>query len=133
MNGLARVVLIGNLTRDPELRSTSGGTSVAQLSVAVNERVKSGGEWGDRVSFFDVTVWAGQAENAAKWLSKGSPVAVDGRLTQDRWEHEGQKRSAVKVIAENVTFLPSGERRENAAPADPEPMSATPSDDDIPF
>jgi single-strand DNA-binding protein len=116
MNGLARVVLIGNLTRDPELRSTQSGLSVGSFSVAVNGREKRGDSWEDYVSFYDVTVFGKQAENANQYLSKGSPVAIDGRLRQDRWENnDGQKRSAVKVIAETVNFLPSGERQGNGS------------------
>lgn len=137
MNGLARVVLMGNLTRDPELRNTQSGTAVCQLSIAVNERVKRGDNWEDYVSYFDCTVWGKQGENAAQYLSKGSPVAVDGRLRQDRWEHEGTKHYRVKVIADQVNFLPSGERRDDSnggqsQTSDPAP-SGPPDDDSIPF
>jgi single-strand DNA-binding protein len=135
MNGLARVVLVGNLTRDPELRTTAGGTAVGSLSVAVNERVKVQGEWTDRVSYFDCTVWGNSAESCAKYLGKGSPVAIDGRLRQDRWEHEGQKRQAVKVVAESVQFLPDGEKRGSGGSSDSSGSTDASSnpDDDIPF
>jgi single-strand DNA-binding protein len=134
MNGLARVVLVGNLTRDPELRTTGGGTSVTTLGIAVNERVKKGDNWEDYVNFFDVTVWGNSAENCAKHLGKGSPVAVDGRLRQDRWEKDGQKRSAVKVVAESVQFLPDGKKRDGGSGGSSESADAgTNPDDDIPF
>lgn len=111
MNSINRVIISGNLTRDPELRELASGTSVASLGVAVNERRKVDGEWTDVAHYFDVTVWAGQGEACARFLTTGSPVIVDGRLTQDRWENdEGQNRSAVKIVANEVIFLP---RREN--------------------
>jgi single-strand DNA-binding protein len=110
MAGMGRAVLIGNLTKDPELRHTAGGTAVCSLSVAVNSREKqSDGEWGEYVSYFDVTVWGNQGEACAKHLHKGSPVGVDGRLKQERWKDKetGAGRSAVKIIADAVQFLPS--------------------------
>jgi single-strand DNA-binding protein len=98
------VVIGGNLTRDPEIRPV-GDTTVCDLGVAVNERVKKDGEWEDRPSFFDVTVWGKTAENCAKYLTKGSPVTVQGRIRQERWENDsGDKRSKVKVIAQIVQF-----------------------------
>ena len=104
------VVVTGNLTRDPELRSTPGGTSVCDLRVAVNSRRKDGqsGEWVDKPNYFDVTVWGAQGENCANYLSKGRPVAVEGRLDWREWEtREGQKRQAVQIIANSVQFLGS--------------------------
>ena len=91
------VVVTGNLTRDPELRSTPGGTSVCKLRVAVNSRRKNPhGEWVDKPNYFDVTVWGVQGENCANYLSKGRPVAVEGRLDWREWEDkEGNKRQAV--------------------------------------
>jgi single-strand DNA-binding protein len=108
------VVITGNLTRDPELRSTPGGTSVCKLRVAVNSRRKDGqsGEWVDKPNYFDVTVWGAQGENCANYLSKGRPVAVEGRLDWREWEsQEGQKRQAVEIIANSVQFL--GSRGDN--------------------
>jgi single-strand DNA-binding protein len=104
------VVITGNLTRDPELRSTGGGTSVCELRVAVNSRRKDGstGEWVDKPNYFDVTVFGAQGENCANYLSKGRPVAVEGRLEWREWEsQDGGKRQAVEIIANSVQFLGS--------------------------
>jgi single-strand DNA-binding protein len=103
-----RVVLTGNLTSDPELRSLPSGTSVCKLRVACNTRRKDGptGEWVDKPNYFDVTVWGAQGENCARYLSKGRPVAIDGRLEWREWESEGGgKRQAVDIIADAVQFL----------------------------
>jgi single-strand DNA-binding protein len=102
------VVLTGNLTRDPELRSLPSGTSVCDMRIAVNTRRKNGatGEWEDKPNYFDVKVWGAQGENCQRFLSKGRPVAVQGRLEWREWEtQEGQKRQAVDIIAESVQFL----------------------------
>jgi len=102
------VVLVGNLTRDPELRATGGGTSVCSLRVAVNDRVKdpTSGEWGDKPNYFDVDVFGAQGERCAQYLSKGRQIAVEGRLRWREWEsQDGQKRSAVSVVANNVQFI----------------------------
>ncbi len=104
------VVVTGNLTRDPELRSTSGGTSICKLRVAVNSRRKDGqtGEWVDKPNYFDVTVWGAQGENCANYLSKGRPVAIEGRLDWREWDDkEGNKRQTVEIIANSVQFLGS--------------------------
>jgi single-strand DNA-binding protein len=110
MNNINRVVLTGNLTRDPELRSLPSGTAVCSLRVACNTRRKSSdGEWVDKPNFFDVTVWGGQGESVARYLSKGRPVAVDGRLEWREWEaQDGTKRQAVDIIADSVQFLGNG-------------------------
>ena len=102
------VVLTGNLTRDPELRSLPSGTSVCDMRIAVNTRRKNGatGEWEDKPNYFDVKVWGAQGENCQRFLSKGRPVAVQGRLEWREWEtQEGQKRQAVDIIADSVQFL----------------------------
>ncbi|HEX6586776.1 MAG TPA: single-stranded DNA-binding protein [Solirubrobacterales bacterium] len=107
--------ITGNLTRDPELRSTPSGTSVCKLRVAVNSRRKDGstGEWVDKPNYFDVTVWGAQGENCANYLSKGRPVAVEGRLDWREWEaQDGTKRQAVEIIANSVQFL--GSRSDNS-------------------
>ena len=93
-SNINRVVLTGNLTRDPELLSTPGGTSVCSLRVAVNSRRKDeSGQWVDKPNYFDVTVWGAQGENCAQYLAKGRPVAVDGRLNWREWEDkQGGKR-----------------------------------------
>ena len=145
------VVITGNLTRDPELRSLSTGTSVCKLRVAVNSRRKesSSGEWVDKANYFDVTVWGAQGENCATYLSKGRPVAVEGRLEWREWEaQDGTKRQAVEIIANSVQFLGSrdgaagggnGGSPQSDVPADTsdfedsEPAAVGSSDDDIPF
>ncbi len=123
----ARVVIAGNLTRDPELRQTPNGNSVCQLGVAVNRSYKdASGQWAERTSFFDVVVWGTQGDNVARYLTKGRQVCIDGRLEQRSYEaQDGTKRSKVEVIAENVVFMGTpGETREPAfrgsdrAPAD---------------
>lgn len=106
MNSINHVVIVGHLTRDPELKATPSGTSVCELGVAVNERVKRGETWEDLASFFDVTVFGSQAQTCADYLAKGRQVAVSGRLRQNRWEtQDGQKRSRVTIIADLVQFI----------------------------
>jgi single-strand DNA-binding protein len=105
------VVITGNLTKDPDLRSTGGGTPVCDLRVAVNSRRKNGqtGAWEDKPNYFDVTVWGAQGENCANYLSKGRPVAVEGRLDWSEWEAKdgSGRRQAVRIIANSVQFLGS--------------------------
>jgi single-strand DNA-binding protein len=105
--GIAHVTLVGNLTRDPELKQLPSGTSLCKLGVAVNSSFKdSSGQWQDKANFFDVTVWGQQGENCARYLTKGRQVAVDGRLNYDAWEaQDGSKRSRVDIIADTVMFL----------------------------
>jgi single-strand DNA-binding protein len=117
------VVLVGNLTRDPELRATSGGTSVCRLGLAVNERTKdpATGEWGERPNYFDIDVFGAQGENCAKYLTKGRQVAVEGRLRWRSWEtQEGQKRSAVSVVANSVQFIGPRDSGAGGQPAPPQ-------------
>ena len=104
-----RVVLTGNLTRDPELRTTPSGTSVCGLRIACNTRRKdASGQWVDKPNYFDVTVFGAQGENCAQYLSKGRPVAVEGRLNWREWEaQDGGKRQSVDIIADTVQFLGS--------------------------
>jgi single-strand DNA-binding protein len=107
-SNINRVIITGNLTADPELRSLPSGTAVCKLRVACNTRRKdnSTGEWVDKPNYFDVTVWGAQGENCARYLSRGRPVAIDGRLEWREWESpEGQKRQAVDIIADTVQFL----------------------------
>jgi single-strand DNA-binding protein len=146
------VVITGNLTRDPELRSTPGGTSVCKLRVAVNSRRKEGQDWVDKPNYFDVTVWGAQGENCANYLAKGRPVAIEGRLDWHEWEDkEGNKRQNVEIIANSVQFLGSrdggggggngnGFTPRSDTPADTSDYDAAPAgggggggDDDIPF
>ena len=103
-----RVVLTGNLTRDPELRSLPSGMSVCSLRIACNTRRKnnSTGEWEDKPNYFDVTVWGAQGENCARFLAKGRPVALDGRLEWREWQDkEGNTRQSTEIIADSVQFL----------------------------
>jgi len=139
MSSINRVVLVGNLTKDPELRHTPSGTAVANLRLAVNTRKKdSSGTWVEKPNYFDVTVWGKQAESAAQYLSKGRPVAVDGRLEWREWEApEGGKRQAVEIVAESLQFLGGGQGgggRSNGGDGESQADAApAPTDDDIPF
>ena len=103
------VVITGNLTKDPELRSTNSGTSVCEMRVAVNSRRKDqSGQWVDKPNYFDVVVFGAQGENCANYLSRGRPLAVEGRLDWREWEaKDGGKRQAVQIIANSVQFLGS--------------------------
>ena len=107
MASINRVVLVGNLTKDPELRHTPSGTAVCNLRLAVNTRRKDEtGQWVDKPNYFDITVWGNQGERCAQYLAKGRPVGVDGRLEWREWETpEGNKRQAVEVVADTVQFL----------------------------
>ena len=125
MNNINRVVLTGNLTRDPELRSLPSGTAVCSLRVACNTRRKDGEEWVDRPNYFDVTVWGGQGENVARHLTRGSGVAIDGRLEWREWEAEDtSKRQAVQIIADSVQFLGKGNGSGASSEDDGEPVAA---------
>ena len=144
-----RVVLVGNLTRDPELRHTPSGTAVCSLRLAVNTRRKDGatGEWTEKPNYFDITVWGNQGESCAQYLSKGRPVAIDGRLEWREWDaQDGTKRQAVEIIADSVQFLGGRGEGEGSFPGagggnQYVPASASsapaedfaPADDDIPF
>ena len=110
MASFNRVILLGNLTRDPEVRYIPSGTAVSDIGLAVNDRRKNTtGEWVEETTFIDITLWGRTAEIAAEFLSKGSPVLIEGRLKLDTWETDGQKRSKLKVIGEKMQLL-SGSR-----------------------
>jgi single-strand DNA-binding protein len=115
-----RVIITGNLTRDPELRALPSGTEVCQLGVAVNGRRKNpqSGQWEEEPNFFDVTVFGAQGQNCAQYLSKGRPVAIDGRLRWSSWEDKngGGRRSKVDIVAQTVQFL-GGRGDEGGAPS----------------
>jgi len=102
-----RVILVGNLTRDPEIKYIPSGTPVCEIGLAVNDRVKNAsGEWVDQATFVDVTLWARTAEVASEYLSKGSPVLIEGRLKLDTWEgNDGQKRSKLRVVCDRMQML----------------------------
>jgi single-strand DNA-binding protein len=140
-----RVVLVGNLTRDPELKQLPSGTSVCSLRIAVNTRRKDEtGQWADKPNYFSVSVYGNQAESCSQYLSKGRPVAIDGRLEWREWQaQDGAKRESVEVVADSVQFLgsrgdapaggdapqfvPAGAGGENAD------FAGSAADDDIPF
>lgn len=132
MYSLNKVLLIGHLTRDPELRSTPSGAAVADLGLAVNRRYTNGsGEPKEDVTFLTVVVWQKQAEATAQYLKKGSPVLIEGRLASRSWESKaGEKRTALEVVAERVQFLgrkPEGSAAAQASPARPA------GEDEVPF
>ncbi len=125
-----KVILMGNLTRDPELRYTANGTAVAGFGLAVNRKFQLEGTWKEEVCFVDITVWGKQAENCSQYLSKGRAVLIDGRLNYRTWEtDEGQKRSKLEVVATTVQFLSRGKEQESHGEGEFPP----PGDDDIPF
>ncbi len=158
MANINRVILTGNLTRDPELKSTAGGLSICALRIATNTRRKNSqsGEWEEKPNYVSVTIFGRQGENAAQYLSKGRPVAIDGRLEWREWQSQsGEKREALEVIADNVQFLGGrddgggggggangGFTPRSDVPADTQDFapagvgasgSSGPADDDIPF
>ena len=142
-----RVVLVGNLTKDPELRHTPSGTPVCNLRIAVNSRRKDeSGQWTDKPNYFSVAVFGNQAESCSQYLSKGRPVAVDGRLEWREWQaQDGAKRESVEIVADSVQFLGSrGDAGGDAGGDAPQfvpagaagesaDFPAAAADDDIPF
>ncbi len=107
MTSFNKVILLGNLTRDPEIRYTPNGTAVANFAIAVNRKYKSGDETKEEVSYIDIVVFGKSAENCGQYLTKGQGVLIEGRLQQRRWEtDDGQKRSKVEVATQFVTFMP---------------------------
>ena len=148
MADINHVVLVGRLTRDAELKYTANGQAVCKFAIAVNRRKKNGDQWEDEPSYFDVVLWGRQGEAINQFLLKGKPVGVDGELRQDRWQQDGQNRSRVEIIANNVQLLGNntgtagsgsgsagsdqgfsqGNRRETPAPVSDDGFT-----DDIPF
>lgn len=137
--GINVVSLVGNLTRDVETRQ-AGDLTIAEIGIAVSGSIKRNGEWEERPDFFDVVVFGRRADTCAEYLSKGSRIAVSGRLRQERWETEnGDKRSKVKIIADQIMFL--GESKGGSSqgssqrdvPGDSSDFGTAASDDDIPF
>jgi single-strand DNA-binding protein len=155
MANFNKVILAGNLTRDPEMRFTPKGTGIARFGLAVNRRWKSEtGETKEEVTFVDVEAWGKQAETISQYLKKGRPILMEGRLKLDEWEDKNthQKVSKLRVVLESFSFLDSNRgdtavsadpqrTRTAAAPAaassspasEPEPQGATPEEDDVPF
>ena len=134
------VALVGNLVRSPEVRHTTTGTTVMNFTIAVNDREKNmqTGEWEDVPSFYDVTMFGNRAEALSRFLSKGSKVAVRGHLKQRRWEKDGQRRSKVEVIVEDLDFMsrqqqPEYEEPSYSAPAPKRPSAMEFYDEDMPF
>lgn len=133
------VQLIGNLTRDCELKHTQSGTAICNMSIAVNEKRKVGESWEDHAHFFDLVLWGRRAEALAQYLTRGKKIGVAGKLQQDRWEQDGKTRSRVKVLVNEIDLLSSGNGGQSGgdhgtgnyqAPAD---SSQSYGDDDIPF
>lgn len=113
-----QVTLMGNLTRDPELRTTPNGTTVCSFSLALNRSYKNAdGDWTEATDFVDIVAWAGLGERVAQYLTKGRPALVSGRLQSRSWEQDGQKRNKLEVVAQDVTFLggPGGGPGEDSA------------------
>lgn len=150
MASFNRVILVGNLTRDVELKYTAGNTAVTEIGLAVNDRVKKNNEWVDETTFVDITLWGRTAEVASEYLSKGSSVLIEGRLKLDTWEKDGQKRSKLHVIGERMQMLgargggsggnPSGAPRSSSSGGERYSASAAPDlpssghgGDDVPF
>jgi single-strand DNA-binding protein len=105
MADINRVVLVGRLTKDAELKSIANGQSVCKFSIAVNRRRKNGDQWVDEVSYFDVVLWGRQGESVHQFLTKGKQVGIDGELKQDRWTQDGQNRSKIEIVANNLQLL----------------------------
>ena len=136
MTSFNKVILMGNLTRDPEVRFTPSGTPVANFRIAVNHRYKQGAEMKDDVCYIDIVVFGKQAESCGQYINKGDSVLIDGRLQQRRWETEdGQKRSKVEVVAQSVNFMPKrASSGQGATHGHAEPAPEVPVDEgDIPF
>ena len=156
MADLNHVVLIGRLTRDAELKYTTSGQAVCKFSIAVNRTRKNGEQWEDEANFFDVVLWGKRGEALNQYLQKGKMIGVDGELRQDRWQQDGQNRSRVEIVANNIQLLggnPGGQgsgnfgsgnsssynnsRNENTAPENAAYGNASSRDDnftdDIPF
>ena len=140
MTSFNKVILLGNLTRDPEVRYTPNGSAVASFALAVNRKYKQGDEMKEEVSYIDIVVFGKQAENCGQYLNKGDAALIEGRLQQRRWDDKetGQKRSKVEVAAQSVTFMPKRQSSGGsqgggqAQHAEPTPEPAV-DEGDIPF
>ena len=130
MASFNKVMLMGNLTRDPELRYTTNGSAVANFGLAMNRKYKVGDELKEEVCYVEITVWGRQGENCAEYLSKGRPAFVEGYLKFSTWESDGQKRNKLEVVANTVQFLGSRSDSQGDSPTGQAPMS---DEDDVPF
>jgi len=132
-----KVILFGNLTRDPELRTTPSGQPVATLGLATNRRVKKDDQWQDVPEYHTIVVWGRQAETSAQYLKKGSQVLVEGRLQTRQWEKDGQKRYTTEVVSEQITFgraaggSGAGQAERSSTPSTPK--AAAPKEDAIDY
>jgi len=142
MASFNRVILLGNLTRNVEVRFTPQGTAVTDVGLAVNERVKRQDQWVEEATFVDITLWGRTAEIAGEYLSKGSPVLIEGRLKLDTWEQDGQKKSKLKVVGERLQMLgtrggggerPGSDERYADKHADTVASAGPPPEDEVPF
>ncbi len=135
MTSFNKVILMGNLTRDPEVRYTPNGAAVASFAIAVNRKYKQGEETKEEVSYIDIVVFGKQAESCGQYINKGESVLIDGRLQQRRWDDKetGQKRNKIEVVAQSVNFMPKrssgGAGHGHAEPAPEAPVD----EGDIPF
>jgi len=142
MASFNKVMLMGNLTRDPVLRYLDNGDALVNFGLAVNRKFKKGDVWEDDVCFVEITVWRKQAENCDKYLSKGRPVFIEGYLKFSTWESDGQKRNKLEVVANTVQFLGSSKDTQGGPPTfgdPPDPPGSPPTgpvpapEDDLPF
>lgn len=131
-----KVIMVGNLTKNPEIRYIPSGTPVASFRIAVNHRYKQGDELKDDVTFIDIVVFGKQAESCGQYLNKGDGVLVEGRLQERRWEGEnGQKRSKYEIVAQNIRFMPKGRGTSDVGSGEGEATSSTQNGElsDVPF
>lgn len=131
-----RVIISGNLTRDVEVRRTQSGMVIASFGVAVNERRKNNqtGEWEDYTNFVDCSMFGNRADKISPYLVKGTKVAIEGKLRYSQWERDGQKRSKLEVIVDEIEFMSKGEKKQSAPAPVSAPVDVSPVyDDDIPF
>lgn len=131
MPAMNQVNIIGNITRDVEVKYLQSGTAVTELGVAINERVKRKDEWVDETTFVDVTLFGRTAEVAGEYLAKGAPVLIVGKLRLDQWEKDGQKRSKLKVVGDSMQML--GGKAKSEPEPERQPAPQAPTQDEIPF
>ena len=137
MASFNRVILVGNVTRQIDIRYTPNETAVTDVGLAINDRRKNqAGQWMEETTFVDVTLWGRTAEVAGQYLDKGSPVLIEGRLRLESWETEGQKRTRLKIVGERMQMLGTNKnaKQSSADESEAEAVSATgPTDEDVPF